>query len=78
MLLKVKKNNAITNHRIIFDNPPNRIPSQSTVDSPLLGNGDIATTLSYKEASFLLWLNKNDFWKLNHIFIPYYIWIIFT
>lgn len=44
---------------------PKRIPSNVSVDAPLMGNGDVTMSLGYKNGSFRYYLGKNDFWRLR-------------
>ena len=49
-----------------FTAPPKRTPSRSSVDGPLLGNGDMGVVIGGKpEAQFFI-LTKNDLWRLQH------------
>ena len=45
--------------------PPTRIPSDFSVDAPLLGNGDLTMCIGFKEDRLQFYLSKNDFWRLR-------------
>lgn len=51
-------------HVIRFGQPPQRIPSTSSVDAPLLGNGYMGVALSGTPGRLTFHLNRNDFWRL--------------
>ena len=56
----------ITQHKTVFNKPPEKIPSSSAVDGPLLGNGDMGAALGgFPEAQYFI-LCKNDLWRLQH------------
>lgn len=52
-------------HVIHFTEPPQRIPSQCSVDAPLLGNGYTGVALSGTPDSFVFRFARNDFWRLK-------------
>ena len=51
-------------HVIYFNEPSQRIPSQCSVDAPLLGNGYTGVALSGTPDSFVFRFARNDFWRL--------------
>ena len=52
-------------HVIYFNEPSQRIPSQCSVDAPLLGNGYTGVALSGTPDSFVFRFARNDFWRLK-------------
>lgn len=52
-------------HTIRFTAPPERIPSQCSVDAPLLGNGSTGVTLSGLPEAQVFYVARNDFWRLK-------------
>ena len=52
-------------HVIYFNEPSQRIPSQCSVDAPLLGNGYTGVALSGTPDSFVFRVARNDFWRLK-------------
>jgi len=56
----------ISRHKAVFNTPPKRIPSDTAVDAPLLGNGDIGVAIGGPPESQTFWLAKNDFWRLQN------------
>ena len=52
-------------HVIHFTEPPKRIPSQHSVDAPLLGNGYTGVALSGTSDDFVFRFARNDFWRLK-------------
>ena len=55
----------VSRHRTVFAHPPQRIPSRTQTDAPLLGNGDMGVALGGPPEAQRLWLCKNDFWRLK-------------
>lgn len=49
-----------------FTRPPGRIPSQVSVDAPLLGNGDMTVAIGGGPGDLAFHLGKNDLWRLQH------------
>ncbi len=49
----------------VWTSPPGRIPTGVSVDSPLLGNGDLAVTFAGSPEHQEFYIAKNDFWKLK-------------
>ena len=50
-------------HKGVFDEPPQKIPTNKVVDGPLLGNGDVGVVLSGAPEAQRFWISKCDFWK---------------
>ncbi len=48
-----------------FTQPPSRIPSQVSVDAPLLGNGSTGVAIAGTPDSLVFYLARNDFWRLK-------------
>lgn len=55
----------IKKHTIRFTSPPKRIPSQCSIDAPLLGNGFTGVALSGPPESQVFYVARNDFWRLK-------------
>ncbi len=55
----------ISKHKIIFNNPPTRIPVPHSVDAPLLGNGYTGVAISGKPEKQVYYFARNDFWRLK-------------
>lgn len=55
----------IKKHTVRFTSPPERIPSQSAVDAPLLGNGFTGVALSGPPEAQVFYVARNDFWRLK-------------
>jgi len=51
----------------IWTKPPLRIPSEFSVDAPLMGNGDVTMSLGYVPNRLRYYLSKNDFWRLESL-----------
>lgn len=45
--------------------PPQHIPNNTSIDAPLMGNGDIMMSVGYKDDCLRYYLSKNDFWRLR-------------
>lgn len=52
-------------HTIRFTAPPEHIPSQCSVDAPLLGNGSTGVALSGSPEAQVFYVARNDFWRLK-------------
>ncbi len=52
-------------YRAVFTEPPRKIPSDSSVDAPLLGNGDLLAALGGGPARLQFYINKNDLWVMS-------------
>ena len=57
---------VVSPYKAVFQGPPKATPSKTSVDGPLLGNGDMGVCLSGLPEGQRFWLSKNDFWKLAH------------
>ena len=44
---------------------PERIPSDFSVDAPLMGNGDLTMSIGFQDNLLRFYLSKNDFWRLR-------------
>jgi alpha-L-fucosidase 2 len=49
----------------IWNTAPSLIPNNTSVDAPLMGNGNITMSVGYKGNSLRYYLSKNDFWRLR-------------
>ena len=47
--------------------PPSHTPNDTSVDGPLLGNGDLAVTFAGPPQRQQFYITKNDFWKLKSL-----------
>lgn len=56
---------VVSQYSAAFASLPNAQPSTTVVTGPLLGNGDMATSLARTPEGLRFWLCKNDFWKLT-------------
>ena len=56
----------VAKHQTVFDKPPVRTPSTSSVDAPLLGNGDMTVAIGGGPSLLKFHLGKNDLWRLRH------------
>jgi hypothetical protein len=56
----------IGKHTVRFTRPPQRIPSNVSVDAPLLGNGFTGVALSGEPERQVFYATRNDFWRLKH------------
>ena len=50
---------------VVFDKPPARIPSDTSVDAPLLGNGYVGVAVGAGPGHLDFHLARNDFWRLK-------------
>ena len=61
-----KEVEAILNRQTVrFSQPPSRIPSQVSVDAPLMGNGSTGVALAGTPDHLVFYLARNDFWRLK-------------
>jgi hypothetical protein len=66
MLIQAQKPaDIIGKHVIHFTEPAKRIPSQRSVDAPLLGNGFTGVALSGQPEKQVFYVARNDFWRLK-------------
>ena len=52
-------------YKNIWNEAPKNIPSDVSVDAPLMGNGDLKMTVGYEPNLLRYYLSKNDFWRLK-------------
>ena len=52
-------------YRAVFTAPPRKIPSDCSVDAPLLGNGDTLVALGGTPDKLQFYINKNDLWVMR-------------
>lgn len=57
---------VVARHKSVFDGPPQRTPSNASIDAPLLGNGSMLAALAGTGGAPEFWLTTNDFWLLKH------------
>ncbi len=55
----------IGKHKIRFTEPPKKIPVVNSVDAPMLGNGFTGIAISGKPEKQVLYISRNDFWRLK-------------
>ena len=53
--------------RTIFTKPPQPLPLYEQIDSPLMGNGDMAAAICGNPENQQFWLSKNDLWELRPV-----------
>ncbi len=51
--------------KITYTQPPEKLPSDSATDAPLLGNGDMGVAIGGAPEAQVFYLSKNDFWRLR-------------
>lgn len=51
-----------------WDVAPKKIPFDSSIDAPLMGNGDVTMSLGFKVGALSYYFSKNDFWRLHSKF----------
>jgi len=56
---------VVSKYSIIFNEPPEHIPSTFSVDAPLLGNGSLGVAISGPPEKQVFYLARNDFWRLK-------------
>jgi hypothetical protein len=54
---------VVSRHLGIFKEPPKKVPSDKSVDGPLLGNGDVGIVLAGPPEKLIFYIGKNDFWS---------------
>ena len=52
-------------YRAVFTAPPKKIPSDCSVDAPLMGNGDTLVALGGTPDKLRFYINKNDLWIMG-------------
>jgi hypothetical protein len=60
-----KAESIISQHTPTFNAPPARIPARYATDAPLLGNGFTGIALSGPPEAQVLYVARNDFWRLK-------------
>ncbi|MDR1814644.1 MAG: hypothetical protein LBR18_07340 [Tannerella sp.] len=55
----------ISRHIVRSYSPPARIPTNYSVDAPVLGNGSMGVALSGAPDKQVFYLSRNDFWRLK-------------
>lgn len=66
--MKSTPEEIIRKHRIVFTQPPTRIPVVHSVDAPLLGNGYTGVAISGAPDKQVFHVARNDFWRLKSSF----------
>lgn len=51
----------------VFTEPPKRTPSDTFVDGPLMGNGDVGIVIGGPAEGQAFYIGKNDFWTQAHL-----------
>ena len=54
-----------SDYRNNWSEAPRKIPNNSSVDAPLMGNGDLTMSLGFDNGILTYYLSKNDFWRLR-------------
>lgn len=52
-------------HTLTSTTPPNHVPTDTMVDGPILGNGDLGVVLAGTPDNLQFFLGKNDFWSVR-------------
>ena len=55
----------VSRHKAVFTQPPEKIPSDSAVDAPLMGNGDMLAAMGGRAERLRFYINKNDLWVMR-------------
>ncbi len=58
----------VSKYKAVFSKPPEKIPSKSSVDAPMLGNGYTGIAISGKPEKQIYHIARNDFWRLKSSF----------
>ncbi|RFS19945.1 hypothetical protein DVR12_19640 [Chitinophaga silvatica] len=60
--------NFVPPYKNTWTSAPHNIPSRSSTDAPLMGNGDLLTTVGYKPNNLRFYISKNDFgrWRSKY------------
>ncbi|MEQ6118356.1 hypothetical protein [Reichenbachiella sp. MALMAid0571] len=64
-LNELKNEEIIGKHKILFSDPPKKIPVPHSVDAPMLGNGFTGIAISGKPEKQVYYIARNDFWRLK-------------
>jgi hypothetical protein len=59
--------NIISKHTIKYSQPPKQIPSNHSVDAPLLGNGYVGVAISGAPEKQVFYVARNDFWRMKSL-----------
>ncbi len=62
----MKVEDLLSKHRIVFTEPPKKIPVPHSVDAPLLGNGYTGVAISGSPEKQVYYIARNDFWRLKN------------
>jgi hypothetical protein len=54
---------VVSKHLGVFREPPKKVPSDKSVDGPLMGNGDVGVVLAGPPEELVFYIGKNDFWS---------------
>ena len=55
----------VTSQKVVFHEPPSRIPAPYSVDAPLMGHGYSGVALSGPPENLVFHIARNDFWRLR-------------
>jgi hypothetical protein len=55
----------LSRYGAVFTKPPDRIPSNVSVDAPMMGNGFTGVAIAGKPEKQTYYLARNDFWRLK-------------
>lgn len=55
----------VSRYKAVFTKPPERIPSNVSVDAPMMGNGFTGVAIAGKPEKQTFYLARNDFWRLK-------------
>jgi len=64
-LTPARQEAVVAKHKAVFTVPPQKIPSDNSVDAPLLGNGDTLAALGGTPDRLRFYINKNDLWIMR-------------
>ena len=53
----------VSRHAGVFVKPPEKVPTNGSVDGPILGNGDVGVALAGPPGNQAWCIGKNDFWS---------------
>ncbi len=56
---------VVSQYQAVWNSPSAGTPSNTAVDGPLLGNGDMLATFAGPPQNLVFYLSKNDFWRLQ-------------
>jgi|GEM_PF-259609 len=65
MRLDAESERIVGKYQAVFDAPPGDDTTTTSVQGPLLGNGDLGATITGQPEAQRFWLCKNDFWRLK-------------